>query len=66
MTGLKTRGGFTVDIEWKDGKLVSAGIQSKLGQPCTVHYNGKTAKLPAGSGVKHELGPDLVTQRLSR
>jgi len=57
--GLKTRGGFTVDIEWKEGKLVSANIYSKLGQPCTVHYGGKTAKLPAGSVGKHVLSPDL-------
>jgi alpha-L-fucosidase 2 len=42
VTGLKARGGFEVNIEWKDGKLTKCLIKSLLGNPCVVRFNGKT------------------------
>lgn len=35
--GIKARGNFRVDIQWKQGKLVSASIYSALGGMCRVH-----------------------------
>ena len=48
--GLRGRGGFELDIAWKDGKLAQAVIRSKLGSPCRLRYGEKTAdlKIPAG------------------
>ncbi len=48
--GLCARGGFEVDINWKDAKVVSATIRSKTGGTVTVYYNGKvkTIKLKKG------------------
>ena len=48
--GLRARGGFAVDLEWSDMKLVTARIESRLGKPFKVRYDGKEigAELPAG------------------
>ncbi|GAB2551182.1 glycosyl hydrolase family 95 catalytic domain-containing protein [Spirosoma aerophilum] len=47
--GLKTRGGYTVDMEWKDGKLTKAIVHSALGGTCRIRTNERTTVQPAGS-----------------
>ncbi|HTV39659.1 MAG TPA: glycoside hydrolase family 95 protein [Candidatus Sulfotelmatobacter sp.] len=38
VTGLCARGGYVVNLAWKDGALVSATIRSSLGGTCRVRY----------------------------
>ena len=58
--GLRARGGYEVDIAWKDGKLTQATVRSLLGNKCAVRaavplkvtYNGKpVATQPAQDGA---------------
>jgi len=44
--GLRTRGGFTVDMEWKDGLVTEYRITSEKPRDVKVHFNGekKTVK----------------------
>jgi len=50
VTGLKARGGFEVNIEWKNGKLTKSEIKSLLGNPCVVRVNGKTTNYTPAKG----------------
>jgi alpha-L-fucosidase 2 len=50
--GLVARGGFIIDISWKDGELSTANIHSTKGGICTVKYGTKTTEIsttPGGS-----------------
>jgi alpha-L-fucosidase 2 len=40
-TGLRARGGFEVDMEWKDGAITRATILSHLGGPLLIRHAGK-------------------------
>jgi alpha-L-fucosidase 2 len=53
--GLCARGGFVVDIQWKDRKVVNARLFSRAGNPCTVFLNGKTVELATTAGKMYSL-----------
>jgi alpha-L-fucosidase 2 len=57
--GLRARGGFEVDMTWKEGRLASATLHSNSGEPCRVSYQGKTVELKIKKGKRVALNAHL-------
>jgi alpha-L-fucosidase 2 len=53
--GLRARGGFEVDITWKDHKLVEAVIHSRLGNFCVMIYNRREIPVTIQAGESMRL-----------
>ena len=53
VTGIGARGGFRVDVAWRDGKVSSATVHSVGGTKTTVKHGGwsKTIALRAGESI---------------
>lgn len=60
VSGLCTRGGFEMDMEWKKGRLAGLTIRSKAGNTCKVRYGGKVVSIPTAKGKTYRFGPDLT------
>jgi alpha-L-fucosidase 2 len=58
--GLCARGGFEVDIQWKDSALESAVIHSKLGRSCRVHYANREMELKTKTGSQYVIDSQLA------
>lgn len=54
VSGLRAKGGFEIDIQWKNGEITSASIKSSLGGNCRIR-----SYVPLkGKGLKEAPGPN--------
>ena len=51
VTGLRARGGFEVDIDWKNGKLDHAIFHSITGTSCKIRYRDKIISITLRPGA---------------
>jgi alpha-L-fucosidase 2 len=59
VAGLRARGGFVVDVAWKDGRLTSARIRSNLGRRAVVRHGGKSVEIGPKAGEVVVIDADL-------
>ncbi|WP_439644381.1 glycoside hydrolase family 95-like protein [Bacteroides reticulotermitis] len=52
INGLKARGGFTIDMEWKKGKIHTAHISSTYEQTVDIVYKNESKELHFKAGEK--------------
>jgi len=57
--GLCARGGFEVDIDWKDSKLEKATVNSKLGNDCTLRYGERVVSIETEKGERYSFNQML-------
>ncbi|KAK7472244.1 hypothetical protein VKT23_000365 [Stygiomarasmius scandens] len=57
VSGMRARGGFTVDIAWNSGKLTSATIKSTSGAAARVRYGSSAINLSLQGGGSQVLTP---------
>ena len=55
VSGLRARGGFTIDLAWKNGALTEVKITSRSGTEAQVRYDGKVIGLTFSRGEQKTL-----------
>jgi alpha-L-fucosidase 2 len=61
--GLRARGGFIVDLEWKNGELVTSKIYSEIGGMCTMRYGLKKYQFETQKGRSYNITRALFEEK---
>jgi alpha-L-fucosidase 2 len=59
VTGLRARGGFELNVAWKDGQLTTATLTSVGGRKAVLRYGNRTTELPLQPGYSAQLNSEL-------
>lgn len=59
LRGIRARGGFILNIWWKDHRLDKVQIRGVKDGPCVLHYGKLIKKLPVEAGKIYSLNGDL-------
>lgn len=65
LTGVRARGNFSIDMEWKDNNLTKAIIHSGSGAPCHLHYKGQELNFETQAGKTYTIVYTDGTLKLS-
>ncbi len=57
--GICARGGFVLNMKWKDGKLQSLSVVSKAGMPLNLRYNDKIVTLATTKNGRYNFNGSL-------
>ena len=57
VSGLRARGGFVIDMQWKDGKLISASVRSTAGNAATLRYGKSVKQIHPAAGTSFRWAP---------
>lgn len=57
--GICARGGFDLDIRWKEGRLRDVVVVSHAGGPCVLRYKGRETRLSTTVGKTYRLTGEL-------
>jgi alpha-L-fucosidase 2 len=60
LKGLKARGAFELDLEWKNGELIKAAIKSLAGKECRIAYKDKLVSFKTRKGERILLDANLA------
>jgi alpha-L-fucosidase 2 len=66
VSGLCARGGFEMDIVWREGRLTGATIRSRRGGACTICYQDKKTTLKTKAGQIYRLNGELGNKSESK
>jgi alpha-L-fucosidase 2 len=57
--GLRARGGYTVDQEWKNGKLLKAEIRPDFNGEAMIRYGSKVISVKVSAGKALKIDPEM-------
>ncbi len=62
VNGLRSVGGFEIDMSWQNSKITTSKIKSKNGGVCTVKVDGKIKKITSGTkNIKYTVKAGIVS-----